>query len=147
MIPKDIKQVVERLITRGSIKRPGWTGAGDKEGKEQVGGKKCRLCGKFIGLGKTHDCPKAILLALLLLLPFSMFGQSKVTVPVVFLDARVTFVQPDGKEAKVYMRKKSSDSWKLWQTIPKNPIAGEQIVVLALPQPVVGTTQCQVVFQ
>lgn len=62
MIPKDIKQVVERLITRGSIKRPGWTGLGDKEGKQpQVGGKKCRLCGKFIGMGRKHECPKAII--------------------------------------------------------------------------------------
>lgn len=25
MIPKDIKQVVERLILRGSIKRPDWS--------------------------------------------------------------------------------------------------------------------------
>lgn len=62
MIPKDIKQVVERLITRGCVKRAGWTGMGENEPKNNGNiGKKCRLCGRIISSAKPHECPMAII--------------------------------------------------------------------------------------
>lgn len=89
-----------------------------------------------------------IVWAFLLSLPLTMMSQSvKTNISILILDARVTFIQPADKEAAVYLRKTSKDKWTLWQTVPKNPISADQAVVLALPQPIVGTTQCQVIFQ
>lgn len=149
MIPKDIKSVVERLILKGAIKRPAWKGLGSKDvvNDQMILDKRCRLCGKFASRGKAHECPKAILLALLLFLPMICLGQSKTNVPVIILDARITFIQPIGKEAHIYTRKSLKDSWKFWQMIPKNTLPVEQGVILALPEPIAATTQCQVVFK
>ena len=84
----------------------------------------------------------------LLLLPLTMMSQSvKTNISILILDARVTFIQPENKEAAVYLRKTSKDKWTLWQIVPKNPIPADQAVVLSLPQPIVATTQCQVIFQ
>lgn len=62
MIPPNIKQVVERLIARGLIKRAGWVGANNEANEmPRIGGKNCRLCGRLISKTKQHDCPKMLL--------------------------------------------------------------------------------------
>jgi hypothetical protein len=101
--------------------------------------------------GKHHVCAplrqsiRPILLAMLL--PLMAMGQSKTNIPVLILDARVTFIQPANKEARVYTRKTTKDKWVLWQIVPTNPLPAEQAVILSLPQPIAGSTQCQVIFQ
>lgn len=153
MIPRDIKQVIERLKARGLVGYRAPEATPHMTSLRKTERAECKWCGKVVSavFGKHHVCKprrlniKPLLLALLL--PLCGLSQSKVSVPVVFLDARVTFIQPSGKEAKVYTRKKSGDSWQLWQLLPRNPIPGDQVVILALPQPITGTTQCQVVFQ
>lgn len=152
MIPRDIKQVIERLKARGLVGYRAPEAAPHITSLRKTERTECKWCGKNISaVFKHHVCKprrmniKPLLLALLL--PVCAFTQSKTNVPVLVLDARVSFIQPAGKEAKVYTRKKSGDSWQLWQHLPRNPIPGDQVVILALPQPITGTTQCQVVFQ
>lgn len=154
MIPPDIKQVIERLKTRGLIKvreNPPATWR-DIDATHKTPRKDCKWCGKNISaVFGHHVCKprrmslKPILLAMLL--PLLAMGQSKQNVPMLILDARVTFIQPAGKEAKVYTRKNSKASWQLWQMLPKNTLPDDQAVILALPQPIEPGTQCQVVFQ
>lgn len=152
MIPHDIKEVIERLKARGLIgyrtpeSVPHITSFRKTERTE------CKWCGKNISaVFGHHICinKRKSLQALVLavLLPLCAMGQTKTNLPILILDARVTFIQPAGKEAKVYTRKTSKDKWELWQIVPKNTLPFEQGVVLVLPQPITGTTQCQVVFQ
>jgi hypothetical protein len=61
MIPKDIKQVVRRLMLRGLVKPAGWNGLGGNEPGTVGNGKNCRLCGRLISKKKPHECPKAII--------------------------------------------------------------------------------------
>jgi hypothetical protein len=154
MIPHDIKQVIERLKTRGLIKvreaAPAtWR---DTDATHKTPRKDCKWCGKNISaVFGHHVCKprrmslKHLLLAMLL--PLCAMSQSKTNVPMQILDARVSFILPAGKDAKVYTRPSSKDKWVLWQMVPRNTLPLDQGVVLALPPPIAGTTQCQVTFQ
>jgi hypothetical protein len=152
MIPPDIKQVIARLKARGLIgyrtpeSVPHITSFRKTERTE------CKWCGKNISaVFGHHICinKRKSLQALVLavLLPLCAMGQTKTNLSILILDARVTFIQPAGKEAKVYTRTNSKASWTLWQQVPKNTLPFDQGVILMLPRPVYTTTQCQVIFQ
>lgn len=152
MIPSDIKQVIARLIARGLVGYRTGQNVPHITTYRKTERVDCKWCGKNISaVFGRHIClskrNSLQTLALILLLPLCAMGQSKTNLTVLILDARVTFIQPAGKEAKVYTRKSSKDKWELWQTVPKNTLPFDQGVILMLPQPVTVTMQCYATFQ